>query len=295
MFDAETIAKRLAETEFPKILNSKLADLLEQSKKEKAIKILSASGELEGDAGNDCIDECACEEEDEDQDGKSKVGAKKASGDKADDEMETGSDEGTKKEPTKKRTSKPSEVEIYEDVNLLSLALSAGYAGSIMGGAAAVDKIKALMRHKAKIKANLQPGTPKFIGFKDGEANKLNVNRFHTQQDKNDYLDGYNIGQKFWEAKNNGLFEEAAKQLEEKRRIVIKINNKGKRRRKVMCGKGKKLVGSTCKPITGKEKQVKRVAVRKMKRTIKRKGVGAKKRALRLRKRALTKRHSMGL
>ena len=79
------------------------------------------------------------------------------------------------------------------------------------------------------------------------------------------------------------------------RRVVIKVNAKGKRRRKIVCGKGKKLVGTACKPISGKEKMIKRLAVRKAKRTLKRKGSGARLRAQRLRKRALQKRKSMGL
>jgi hypothetical protein len=275
----------------------------------------------------------------------------------------------------KKLAIKESPDEIHEDIGTL-LAVAAGFTGAVHGGAMAVDKIKALMRNRSKIKAQLVAGTPKFIGFKDGELNKLNDRRY-SGDDRKEYLAGYQIGHTFWTAKNNGLFESvkkygttaelkalvasyekyntmqnkaenagrdtameaAAKKrvkvekeivrkfsektlhlvqdgnstiddmindlginkhlkedtLEEKRRIVIKVNSKGRRRRKIMCGKGKKLVGSTCKPISGKDKQVKRIAVRKMKRTLKRKGQGAKKRALRLRKRALTKRHSMGL
>lgn len=83
--------------------------------------------------------------------------------------------------------------------------------------------------------------------------------------------------------------------LDEARRIIIKVNNRGKRRRKILCGKGKKLVGKTCRPIVGREKMVIKLAQRKRKRTIKRKGAGFRIRANRLRKRALMKRKSMGL
>ena len=95
-------------------------------------------------------------------------------------------------------------------------------------------------------------------------------------------------------AKKMGYVKEGI-ELTEARRLIVKVNAKGKRRRKILCGKGKKLVGSTCKPIAGKEKQRIRLAQRKRLRTIKRKGSGAKIRAQRLRQRALMKRKSMGL
>lgn len=90
-------------------------------------------------------------------------------------------------------------------------------------------------------------------------------------------------------------FEETEIVIGEARRIIIKVNNRGKRRRKILCGKGKKLVGKTCRPIVGREKMVIKLAQRKRKRTIKRKGAGFRIRANRLRKRALMKRKSMGL
>lgn len=83
-------------------------------------------------------------------------------------------------------------------------------------------------------------------------------------------------------------------QLDEIKRIV-KVNNRGKRRIKMKCKKGYKFDGRKCIKISGKELVNKRRAIRKSVRTKRSKGSGYKKRIVRLSKRAIRKRRSMGL
>lgn len=83
-------------------------------------------------------------------------------------------------------------------------------------------------------------------------------------------------------------------QLDEIKRIV-KVNSRGKRRIKMKCKKGYKFDGRKCVKISGKELVNKRRAIRKSIRTKRSKGSGYKKRIVRLTKRAVRKRRSMGL
>ena len=83
-------------------------------------------------------------------------------------------------------------------------------------------------------------------------------------------------------------------QLDEIKRIV-KVNSRGKRRIKMKCKKGYKFDGRKCIKISGKELVNKRRAIRKSVRTKRSKGSGYTKRIVRLRKKAIKKRHSMGL
>jgi hypothetical protein len=57
-------------------------------------------------------------------------------------------------------------------------------------------------------------------------------------------------------------------------RRVKKVNARGKVRIKMQCKKGFKWTGSACRLITGKEKLVKRLSIRKMVRTKKQGGAG---------------------
>ncbi len=87
--------------------------------------------------------------------------------------------------------------------------------------------------------------------------------------------------------------------LNEGRKIVIRVNSKGKRTRKVICGKGmvsKRVNGSVrCIRMSGVQKLRKRLAQRKRLRTLKRKGAGAQRRLNIKRQRAMRRRKSMGL
>lgn len=83
-------------------------------------------------------------------------------------------------------------------------------------------------------------------------------------------------------------------QLDEIKRIV-KVNSRGKRRIKMKCKKGYKFDGRKCIKISGKELVNKRRAIRKSVRTKRSKGSGYAKRSVRLRKKAIKKRHNMGL
>lgn len=83
--------------------------------------------------------------------------------------------------------------------------------------------------------------------------------------------------------------------LEEKFRI--KVNAKGKRRRKLICKKGFKVSpnGRSCVRISASEKLKRKIGMRKALRTKKGKGAALNKRMQIKRRRALQKRNSMGL
>lgn len=75
----------------------------------------------------------------------------------------------------------------------------------------------------------------------------------------------------------------------------IKVNYRGKRRIKIKCKKGFVFDGKRCVKISGTDMIVKRKAIRKAIRTKKRQGPGRLRKTIRLRKRAMMKRKSMGL
>jgi len=81
--------------------------------------------------------------------------------------------------------------------------------------------------------------------------------------------------------------------LNEARRVV-KINSKGDRRVKKMCGKGFKLVGNKCVKQSGQEKTTMRKSKKKMVKTLKSKGSIVKLRTRRTKK-AMKKRKARGL
>lgn len=83
--------------------------------------------------------------------------------------------------------------------------------------------------------------------------------------------------------------------LDEGRKVVIKVNSKGKRRRKVVCGKGKKFDGTKCVVQKAGEKLRKKKGLRSRKRTLKSQGAGKRKKASRLRLKAMKKRRGQGL
>lgn len=79
------------------------------------------------------------------------------------------------------------------------------------------------------------------------------------------------------------------------KKIVIKVTSKGKRTRKIKCGKGYHLVNGSCVPMTGSEKAKKKRAIKKAVRTKKAAGAGAKRRSVKARLKAMKKRKGMGL
>ena len=80
-------------------------------------------------------------------------------------------------------------------------------------------------------------------------------------------------------------------------KIITKVNSKGQKRRRVQCKKGFKLndKGTACVPISGGDKQKKKMSIKKSVRTKKQAGTGAKNKANRLRAKANKRRKSMGL
>lgn len=79
------------------------------------------------------------------------------------------------------------------------------------------------------------------------------------------------------------------------RKIKIKVNAKGQRRRKVVCGKGKKFDGTKCVVQKASEKLAKKKGMRQKKRTMKSQGAGKRKKSARLRLKAMKKRRGQGL
>lgn len=89
--------------------------------------------------------------------------------------------------------------------------------------------------------------------------------------------------------------DEDGEMITEGKRIVKRVNAKGKVIRKVKCSAGMKAKDGKCVRMGGKEKLTRRKALIKRARTMKRKSAGAKRRAMMKRQRALRKRSGMGL
>lgn len=89
------------------------------------------------------------------------------------------------------------------------------------------------------------------------------------------------------------LDEEDLEQIEEAQRVV-RVTAKGEKIRRIKCRAGFRLEGNRCVPMTGSEKQTKRLAILRAVRT-KRADIGGQKRAVRKRLRALSKRKAMGI
>ncbi len=89
----------------------------------------------------------------------------------------------------------------------------------------------------------------------------------------------------------NALFtEDAEQEVLAERKTVLKVKADGSRRRKVVCGKGKKFDGKRCVTMSSSQKLAIKKGRIKAKRTNKAKGAGKKRRTAMLRKRALKKR-----
>ena len=97
---------------------------------------------------------------------------------------------------------------------------------------------------------------------------------------------------------DENVSHETPEQLDE-RKIVIRVNSKGKRKKILKCPAGKTVKNlngrKVCVQRSGKAKLAKKIAIRKANRTKKAKGAGFKKRANIKRQRAMNKRKQMGL
>ena len=80
-------------------------------------------------------------------------------------------------------------------------------------------------------------------------------------------------------------------------RVIDKVNSKGKRRRRLKCGKGFKLSadGSRCEVMKAGEKIARKIGHRKMVRSKKRMGQGYQRKINRRTKKAMRFRKMMGL
>jgi len=79
------------------------------------------------------------------------------------------------------------------------------------------------------------------------------------------------------------------------RKVVVKVNSKGQRRKKVVCGPGKKFDGTSCVVQKASEKLARKKGLRKASRTKRSKGAGAARRSSKLRNKANKKRKGQGL
>lgn len=80
-------------------------------------------------------------------------------------------------------------------------------------------------------------------------------------------------------------------------KIIIKVNSKGVKTKRLKCPKGYRIGdnGTSCVPITGAEKSTKRKAIRQAVRTKRAEGAGARKKATRKRLKAMKRRKQYGL
>lgn len=83
----------------------------------------------------------------------------------------------------------------------------------------------------------------------------------------------------------------------DEQKVITKVNSRGEKRRRVKCRPGYRLndTGTSCVPITGAEKSVKRKAIRKAIRTKRSMGKAFQARVKRKRLKALRKRKAYGL
>lgn len=79
------------------------------------------------------------------------------------------------------------------------------------------------------------------------------------------------------------------------RKIVIKVNSKGQRKKKLVCGPGKKSKDGKCVVQKSKEKIARKKGLKKAVRSKKAGGAGALRKANKKRQKALKKRKSQGL
>lgn len=80
-------------------------------------------------------------------------------------------------------------------------------------------------------------------------------------------------------------------------RRITKVNSKGEKKRRIKCGKGMKLndQGTACVPITGSEKNARRIGSRKAVRNKNAQGAALKRKTVRKFRKALKKRKALGL
>ena len=81
----------------------------------------------------------------------------------------------------------------------------------------------------------------------------------------------------------------------DERKLVIKVNAKGQRRKKVLCGPGKKWDGTKCVVQSASEKLTQKKSHRLASKTKKAQGAGALRRRTKLTNKAMKKRKGQGL
>lgn len=91
------------------------------------------------------------------------------------------------------------------------------------------------------------------------------------------------------------ILKQKASDVITERKLVVKVNAKGARRKKVVCGPGKKWDGTKCVVQAASEKLAIKIAHRKASKTKKAKGAGAARKTTKLRNKALKKRKGQGL
>lgn len=86
-----------------------------------------------------------------------------------------------------------------------------------------------------------------------------------------------------------------SEEVNEAAKTVVKVNSKGERRRKMVCGAGKKLVNGVCVLITGSEKLNMKKGALKAKKTKKNLGAGYALKVQKKQNKAMKKRQQQGL
>lgn len=95
------------------------------------------------------------------------------------------------------------------------------------------------------------------------------------------------------ESTQDESLNEALEQIEEVRR-VIRVSSRGEKTRRIKCRAGFRREGDRCVPMTGSEKQSKRLSIRRAVRT-KNANPSGKRRAARKQLKAMRKRKAYGL
>ncbi len=100
---------------------------------------------------------------------------------------------------------------------------------------------------------------------------------------------------KLEELSTEHVLDDSEEEVNEAAKTVVKVNSKGERRRKMVCGAGKKLVNGVCVLITGSEKLNKKKGALKAKRTKKNLGAGYALKVQKKQNKAMKKRQQQGL
>lgn len=125
----------------------------------------------------------------------------------------------------------------------------------------------------------------------------VDVDKWEDAADGTITIYGFFVAMEEYEENSMALesVDEDGESLIVEKKTVIKVNSKGKRRRKVVCGKGKKWDGTKCVLMSaGQKLKIKKGKI-KARRTQKTKGASKKRRTRILKTKAMKRRRQQGL